>query len=594
MSSALFVGIDCSTQSLKIVVVDTDKVIVSEAAVNFDAELPHYNVRGGVVRSTYGLKDVDAHVANDPLVITSPSLMFAEALDLALSKLVKTGVDLSRVAAISASGQQHGSVWWKHGSAALLKGLSSTSSLSASLADAFSLPSAPIWMDSSTAAQCRRLDDAVGGPANMARITGSRAYERFTANQILKIKELAPAVYNNTERISLVSSMVATMLTGSYQPIDASDGAGMNAMNIVTQSWERTITDYIDPTGELVTKLGEVVPSATVVGSIHLYFIEKYGFSPKAAVVASSGDNPCTLAGMELTTVGDVGISLGTSDTVFAVVEDAVPSADEGHVFINPVDEQTQMIMAVFKNGSVTRQTVRDRVAHGSWEAFNDALATTEPGNGGNMMFTYLEAEITPTTHKTGTFRFGPDDKPIEAFIGSKTTDASASHTDGANKSAVLSSAEKTEIRALIEAQFMSLRAHSESLGLTTPKRIVAAGGASANWALLQVLADVFQCPVEVQSVVTVGGDKNSESSKSAVAAINTAALGAAYRALWATHGKQSTHVAASTSATRSSVPTLAVKLIQAAQPNTAAADVFAKLLHRFKQLEQVVVKQLQ
>ena len=38
-------------------------------------------------------------------------------------------------------------------------------------------------MDSSTSAECRKLEEAVGGAQRLADITGSRAYERFTGNQ---------------------------------------------------------------------------------------------------------------------------------------------------------------------------------------------------------------------------------------------------------------------------------------------------------------------------------------------------------------------------------------------------------------------------
>ena len=41
----------------------------------------------------------------------------------------------------------------------------------------------PVWMDSSTTAECRKLEEAVGGAQRLADITGSRAYERFTGNQ---------------------------------------------------------------------------------------------------------------------------------------------------------------------------------------------------------------------------------------------------------------------------------------------------------------------------------------------------------------------------------------------------------------------------
>jgi xylulokinase len=94
------------------------------------------------------------------------------------------------------------------------------------------MPDSPIWMDSSTAAECRALEAKLGGPARVAELTGSRAFERFTGNQIAKQVRLYPEQMANTERISLVSSFVASLFWGDYAPIDAGDGAGMNLMGI--------------------------------------------------------------------------------------------------------------------------------------------------------------------------------------------------------------------------------------------------------------------------------------------------------------------------------------------------------------------------
>ena len=58
------------------------------------------------------------------------------------------------------------------------------------------------------------------------------------------------------------------------------------------------------------------VPSFTVLGTISKYFQQRYGFSSATEVVAFSGDNPNSLAGLGLHQPGDVGVSLGTSDTV--------------------------------------------------------------------------------------------------------------------------------------------------------------------------------------------------------------------------------------------------------------------------------------
>ena len=44
--------------------------------------------------------------------------------------------------------------------------------------------------------------------------TGSSAYERFTGAQISKIAKERPEQYANTERISLVSSFLASIFIG--------------------------------------------------------------------------------------------------------------------------------------------------------------------------------------------------------------------------------------------------------------------------------------------------------------------------------------------------------------------------------------------
>lgn len=80
--------------------------------------------------------------------------------------------------------------------------------LAGQLANSLSIADSPIWRDSSTTAQCRALEEGVGGAQNLANITGSRAYERFTGSQIMKIAQEQPQTYQATERISLISSFM--------------------------------------------------------------------------------------------------------------------------------------------------------------------------------------------------------------------------------------------------------------------------------------------------------------------------------------------------------------------------------------------------
>ena len=85
----MFLGIDCGTQSLKIVAMDTNRV--HHFSLNYD-ELSHYKTRGGV------------HIHSDQRTITAPTLMFVEALEVLLNKMKMENFPFHKVLAISGSG----------------------------------------------------------------------------------------------------------------------------------------------------------------------------------------------------------------------------------------------------------------------------------------------------------------------------------------------------------------------------------------------------------------------------------------------------------------------------------------------------------
>ncbi|KAM6161586.1 xylulose kinase [Erethizon dorsatum] len=517
-------GWDFSTQQVKVVAVDAEMNIFYEDSVHFDRDLPEFGTQGGV------------HVHKDRLTVTSPVLMWVQALDIILEKMKASGFDFSQVLALSGAGQQHGSVYWRAGASLALTSLSPDLPLHQQLQACFSLSDCPVWMDSSTTAQCRQLEAAVGGAQVLSCLTGSRAYERFTGNQIAKIYQQNPEAYLRTERISLVSSFAASLFLGSYSPIDYSDGSGMNLLQIQEKVWSQACLGACAP--HLEEKLGPPVPSCSVVGAISSYYIQRYGFAPGCRVVAFTGDNPASLAGMRLEE-GDIAVSLGTSDTLFLWLQEPSPAL-EGHVFCNPVEPQHYMALLCFKNGSLMREKIRDESASCSWSEFSKALQSTEMGNGGNLGFYFDVMEITPEV--IGCHRFNAENHEVPAFPGD------------------------IEIRALIEGQFMAKRIHAEGLGYRVmPKtKILATGGASRNGDILQVLADVFGAPVYVMDTA------------------NSACVGSAYRAF---HG-----LAGGTDVVFSEVAKLAPNPGLAATPTPGASQVYEALLPRYAKLEQQIL----
>lgn len=80
-------------------------------------------------------------------------------------------------------------MYWNKSGIDKLSQLDDKSTLADQLKDAFSIRQSPIWQDASTTTECRALEDLVGGPAELAKLTGSKAYERFTGNQIAKVSK---------------------------------------------------------------------------------------------------------------------------------------------------------------------------------------------------------------------------------------------------------------------------------------------------------------------------------------------------------------------------------------------------------------------
>ena len=449
----LFLGLDSSTQSLSAVVIDLDtRKVVCEKSLNFDKALPHYKTQNGVLPG------------RDSLVKHSSPLMWAEALDLIFAAMKKDGVALGKILAVSGSGQQHGSVYFNERITAALENLDSKKSLVENLHGVFTRKTSPIWMDSSTAAECAEIRKKLGGIKYTASRTGSDTFERFTGPQIRKFFKTEPDAYKKTSSIALVSSFLASLLAGKIAPIDYGDGAGMNLMDIRNKVWSMEALKATAPSLKL--KLPPLAPSGWVIGKVSNYFVQKFGLNPEALATTWTGDNPASVIGLGLIKPGQIAVSLGTSDTFFGSMEKCQTDENgEGHVFGSPTGGY--MTLICFKNGSLAREKIRELYGIKNWEEFGKLVAQTKPGNDGGILLPWFEAEIVPRVNKPGIHRFDLDAKNAAA-----------------------------NCRAIFEAQMLSMRLHSQWMNVS-PEKIFATGGASNDAALLQVMADMMNCRVE-------------------------------------------------------------------------------------------------
>ena len=521
----LTLGIDSSTQGVKAVAWDVDaQKVVFSASVNYGRDLPQYGSPDGFLPN------------DDVLVRHADPRMWVEGLELVLKRLQESGCPMGDVVAIGGDAQQHATVY-----------------LESLVPLVFTRPTSPIWMDSSTSAECAALDAKFG--ERLQSDTGSPAIERFAGPQVMKFAKDDPEGYAKTKRIHLLSSFLASYLVGEDMPIDTGDGAGMNLLNLKTGEWDAEICEYTAP--GLMEKLPNVVgrtgetpvpheeQTSCPFGKQSPLRVErascpfdvtkplsarfaKFGLVPGIPVVPFTGDNPASLVGCFAEKPGTAVISLGTSDVFFAAMDSFRTDPDGyGHVFGNPMGGF--MSLSCFKNGSLARDRVRREIGvdwkffdETAWEGLNgqDARSTRET-NGQDARSTRgdggANGRDARSTWEGGICGTGVSPvqtgAPLRAFPYFEAEITPKHAATGIEANFDWSAADAaTKVRAIVEGQIANMYERTRWIGNFEEVKVT--GGASRSKGIRETIASVFRAKVttlDVADSAAVGGARLAE-----------------------------------------------------------------------------------
>ncbi|MFG3516075.1 xylulokinase [Streptomyces bobili] len=260
----LVVGVDTSTQSTKVLVVDaaTGQVVASGQA-------PH-TVPSGAGRES------------DPR-------QWWDALHEALRQC---GDAAHEAAAVSIGGQQHGLVTLDERGEPVRPAL--------------------LWNDVRSAPQARRLTEELGGAKFWAERTGSVPAASFTVTKWAWLAEHEPEALRATKAVRLPHDYLTERLTGEGTT-DRGDASGTGWWASRTESYDAEILAHVglDP-----ALLPRVVRPGEVAGTVR--DSHDLPFSKGTLVAAGTGDNAAAALGLGLRP-GTPVLSLGTSGTVYAV-----------------------------------------------------------------------------------------------------------------------------------------------------------------------------------------------------------------------------------------------------------------------------------
>ena len=345
----LVAGVDSSTQSCKVVIVDART--------------------GALVRQ--GRAPHPAGTEVDP-----------EAWWAALLLAIEDAGGLADVSAISVAGQQHGMVVLDHGGRVIRPAL--------------------LWNDTRSAQAAADLDAEF--PDLVAR-TGSRPVASFTSTKLRWLRDAEPANAALVAAIALPHDWLTWRLRG-FGPenprldaltTDRSDASGTGYWNPATGEYDREVL------AALTENAGVVVPRVVEPGGS----AGRVGFNPAFSgivVGAGAGDNAGAALGLGARD-GDVVVSIGTSGTVFAVT--STPSRDDSGTVAGFADASGLFLPLV---ATLNAARVLDSIA-GLLGVDHDGLGRlaleAEPGANGLVLQPYFEGERTPNLPDATATLFG-------------------------------------------------------------------------------------------------------------------------------------------------------------------------------------------
>ena len=277
---ALVVGVDCSTQATKALVVDTEtgRTVASGRATH-------------TVTGTDGARETHPTVWWDAL---------AEALE-------QTG-RAGEVAAIAIGGQQHGLV--------------------VSDANDEPLRASMLWNDTRSAPQAEELTAALGGPEAWAAGPGSVPVAAYTVTKWAWLRANEPAVAAAAASVRLPHDWLTTRMSGAAVT-DRGDASGSGWYSTAAESYDPAVLSLpavdLDP-----SLLPRVAAPTEVVGTITSAAASALGLPTSAVVAPGTGDNMAAAMGLGVEPGVPV-LSLGTSGTVYAV-SDRRPGDPSGTV----------------------------------------------------------------------------------------------------------------------------------------------------------------------------------------------------------------------------------------------------------------------
>jgi xylulokinase len=419
-----FLGIDIGTGGSRALVIDRNgRILASETALHEEFASPEIG---------WAEQDPDD---------------WWRASQTAIRAVLQT-VDAETIAAVSFSGQMHGSVFLDEADRVIRPAL--------------------LWCDQRTGQQCREITEKIGRE-RLIELVSNPAVTGFTFPKILWLRENEPENFEKVRAVLLPKDYIRLKLSGD-KASDVADSSGTLLFDVQNRRWSGEMMSAFGLDQSLFPKVYE---STEVTGKISAAGARETGLREGTSVVAGAGDNAAGAIGMGIVKAGTVSATIGTSGVIFAVTDrPQIDLKGRIHTLCHAIPGRWHNTGVTLAAG-LSFKWFRENFGDGrSYDDLVSAAQNVSSGADGLVWLPYLMGERTPHL----------DPAARAAFVG-----LTASHT-------------KAHLtRAVLEGVAFSLKDSLEifgELGATADKIRLGGGGAkSALWQ--QIQADVYASEVE-------------------------------------------------------------------------------------------------
>lgn len=348
----IYAGIDCGTQSTKVILIDTEKkIILGEGSSSHDL-----------------ICDMNGKREQEPE-------WWISALLTAFSLAVKNAdINSQDIDAISVSGQQHGLVILdKYGK---------------------SLYPAKLWCDTETDDENNLILQKIGGGASCVSKLGLKIATGYTASKLLWIKKHYPDKWDSIHTILLPHDYINFWLTG-ISVMEFGDASGTGLFNIYSRKWSNDVIRIIDENNDLLQNaLPLVIEGNNSIGKIRPEVATVLNLREDVIVASGSGDNMMAAFGTGNIIPGIVTMSLGTSGTLYAYSSKPVDSSSGLVANFCSADNGWLPLICTMNVTSVT--TLVQKFLSINLSTFNQFLESSPIGSEGIISVPFFNGERVP------------------------------------------------------------------------------------------------------------------------------------------------------------------------------------------------------